>query len=43
MYNLGQVRTCKQREFKNWSIMYLEGCLNGCWMNALTIFCMASV
>jgi hypothetical protein len=25
------------------SIMYLEGYLDGCWMNALTILCMASV
>jgi hypothetical protein len=25
------------------SIMYLEGYVDGCWMNALTILCMASV
>jgi hypothetical protein len=24
-------------------IMYLEGYVDGCWMNALTIHCMASV
>jgi hypothetical protein len=28
---------------KNKTIMYLEGFLDGCWMNALTILCMASV
>jgi hypothetical protein len=29
---------------RHWNIIrYLEGYLDGCWMNALTILCMASV